>query len=136
MLFLFFFVRILVMVLTISMNSQPFLCYDDLYIYDKISNLHIYDIIHWFKFRNCYYAVCMYLNKMRFGSYITGARILNTVLWLATCYKIREITIYLQYPSKVRTSIFKFMMFAPGYILYSMAQLREVICTWGVCYLI
>lgn len=134
--FLYIIVRILFISITVITKALPFTCYDDYYIYNEITELSQERILNLFIFRNCYYLLCMCLNKIRFFQYITGTRILNVVIYLFTCIKIYNITRYLDFDRRTSRTITTFMILSPYYIIYSMAELREIICVWGIVYLI
>lgn len=132
----FLVVRIFIIVLSGLLNTTPFLCYDDLNIYDKITSLYDFEIRHWFNFRNCYYWICTVFNNIRIGEVLTGTRILNTVLWFITCFNLKSIVTYLGYSNKSVKIITLFMAVSPVYAFYSMVPLREVLCAWTVVSLI
>lgn len=134
--FLFALLRLILWGASSAFGTQPFLCYDDLNIYDKISGLSSREIMHWFTFRNCFYFVCNIFNNIRLGEYLTGTRILNVFLWFFTCFKIKGICELLGYERKISNTIFRFFMISPLYVIYSLSALREVICAWGVCCLL
>lgn len=133
---LYFLARLLFSIISMLMNTVPFICYDDYFIYDKIQQLTKERILNLFAFRNCYYLICMYLNKIRFFDVITGPRILNVILFYFVCLKIRSIAELLSYDKKTQKIIMCLFALSPYFIIYSMIPLREVICAWGVVYIL
>ena len=135
LLLVFFGVRIVLIIITQLTRATPFLCYDDFYTYDKITTLSSAKISSQIDFRNCYYMICMYLNRIRIGEYITGTRILNVILYFFLCFKIYRISKLLGYENKTCKTILIFMMISPYYVIYSMVPLREILCAFCVFYL-
>lgn len=134
--FIFLTIRLILIIVTEFSGSTPFLVYDDYMIYNRITRLDNFDLENTLIFRNCYYWICLYLNKIRLGSYFTGTRILNVLLWYHACIKIKNIASLFKYDEKVTRSCFVFMAASPIFVFYSMVPLRECLCAWLVINLI
>lgn len=129
------FARILFLFISYVFETVPYICYDDLYIYSTIEKMSTAQIINRLTFRNIYPMISMYLNPYRIGEYISAARLLNVVVFILMIVKIDKIAEMLDFSIQTRRSLALVFAFSPFFIIYSMVQLREVLCAYFVIYL-
>ncbi|MBR2876538.1 MAG: hypothetical protein IKC01_05325 [Clostridia bacterium] len=129
------FARCLFLFVSRLLETVPFICYDDLYIYSAIEEMSAAQIKNRIVFRNIYPMISMILNPYHIGEYISAARLLNAVVFILMIVKLDKIAEMVDVPEKTKKALALVFAFSPYFIIYSMVQLREVLCAYFVVYL-
>lgn len=130
---LYFEIRIMFLVISQMFNTTPFICYDDQFIYHTIDELSREQIVHYtFTFRNNYYLLSMFLNKFEWTEYYSAARLLNVFLLFIIILQLRQLLNILCIDRSATKSILLVIALSPYFVIYSVVQLREIICLWGM----
>ena len=129
------FLRVLFLCVSALFDTVPYICFDDLHIYRTIEAMKVDEILNKLVFRNIYYMISLYLNPYSFGEYISAARALNFVVFILLIVKLDEIMELFDVDKKTRKILSMLLAISPYYIIYSLVQLREVLCAYFVLYL-